>query len=247
VTASCIYEGTIRHRRAAPAREFSHRLAFAYLDLDELPALLGGRLLRASPGALRFRRSDYHGAAGAPLGEAVRDTVQAHTGTRPRGPVRALTQLRSWGHCFNPVSFYYCMGEQGDGVEALLAEVTNTPWGERHAYVLREPEHGTRVLRGSFAKALHVSPFMPMDQTYSLRATEPRETLSVHVESSRGSGAVFDATLALRRRELNAASARALAARYPLATVRVLGLIYAHALGLRLSGARVHRRPAAQT
>jgi DUF1365 family protein len=65
--------------------------------------------------------------------------VAARTGSAPAGPVRLLTNLRYFGHCFNPVSFYYCFDEPGERVEAVVAEVTNTPWGERHAYVL-EPD-----------------------------------------------------------------------------------------------------------
>jgi uncharacterized protein len=70
----------------------------------------------------------------------------------------------------------------------------------------------------------------------------------VHIESCSAAGSLlFDATLALRRRELTAASARSMTVRYPLATVRVLALIYAEALGLRLAGARVYRHPATQS
>ncbi|HLH15109.1 MAG TPA: DUF1365 family protein, partial [Solirubrobacteraceae bacterium] len=143
MSASCIYEGTIRHRRIAPRREFRHRLALAYVDLEELPRLLDGRLLRPRAGALRFRRGDYHGDPRVPLEQAVRDCVQAQTGVRPGGPIRLLTQLRSCGHCFNPVSFYYCLGADGASVEAILAEVTNTPWRERHAYVLAAARGGS--------------------------------------------------------------------------------------------------------
>jgi uncharacterized protein len=258
VSASCIYEGTIRHRRISPRREFRHRLALAYLDLDELPTLLDGRLLARAPGALRFRRRDYHGDAGVALADAVRDTVQAQTRSRPQGPIRVLTQLRSFGHCFNPVSFYYCMSADGAGVEAILAEVTNTPWRERHAYVLsaaadahaRAPgaaaaQGRAHVLDVGFQKALHVSPFMAMDHSYRARASTPAQTLSVHIESSRAGARVFDATLSLTRRELTRASARSMSLRYPLATMRVLALIYAHAVGLKLAGARVHRHPKA--
>ena len=71
-----------------------------------------------------------------PLADAVRDLVEERTGARPAGPIRLLTHLRSFGHCFNPVSFYYCFDPAGERVEAVVAEVTNTPWGERHAYVL---------------------------------------------------------------------------------------------------------------
>jgi uncharacterized protein len=146
-TASAIYEGTVRHRRfAVRSHEFSQRVALAYVDLDELPGLLGGRLLRGRAGLARFRRSDYLGAACVPLADAVRDTVRAHGRARPSGPVRLLANLSAFGHCFNPVSFYYCMDPAGEQVQAVVAEVTNTPWGERRAYVLStEVGAGRRV------------------------------------------------------------------------------------------------------
>ncbi len=243
MTASCIYEGTIRHRRLQPLHEFRHRLALWYVDLDELPELLGGRLLESSPGALRFRRPDYHGDPQMPLTEAVRNTVAEQTGSRPLGPIRLLTQLRSFGHCFNPVSFYYCLSAGADRVQAILAEVTNTPWGERHAYVLAGSREGSPLMVSSVDKAMHVSPFMAMDLSYTARATAPGQTLSVHMESSRAGTRVFDATLSLSRRELTPDSARRLTARYPAATVRVLALIYAQALRLKLAGAGVHPHP----
>src|ERR1019366_5543335 len=113
---------------------------------------------------------------------------------------------------------------------ALVAEVTNTPWGERHAYVIEGKQRDSAVLAGQFGKALHVSPFMGMDHRYEARAATPAQTLSVHISSSRASVTVFDATLALRRRALTRASMARITVRYPLATVRVLALIYAHAV-----------------
>src|ERR1700756_175255 len=234
MSASCIYEGTIRHRRFEPPGEFSHRLALAYLDLDELPGLLEGRLVARRPGLVRFRRRDYLGDPAMPLRRAVRDVVQEQTGARPEGPIRLLTQLRSFGHCFNPVSFYYCFEPGGERVQALVAEVTNTPWGDRHAYVVEGNQRHPAVLAGQFDKALHVSPFMGMDHRYDTRATMPAPTLPVHTPASRAGATVFDATLALRRRELTRASIVGITGRYPLSTVRVLALIYAHALGLKL-------------
>jgi DUF1365 family protein len=244
VSSSCIYEGTIRHRRfAVRPYEFTHRLALAYVDLDELPRLLDGRLTARRPGLLRFRRRDYLGDRATSLPQAVRDAVHAHSGRRPDGPVRVLTQLRSWGHCFNPVSFYYCFDPAGEHIEAVIAEVTNTPWGERYCYVLAPEPVSTGVLGGEFDKALHVSPFMDMDHRYTWRLTPPAQTLSVQIESRRAGALQFDATLALRRYELTRASVARMTVRYPLATVRVLALIYAHALRLRLKGVPVHPRP----
>lgn len=229
----------MRHRRFAVAEhELRHRLALAYLDLDELPELLGGLLLTPRPGPVRFRREDYLGPDSIGLREAVRNTVQAQTGTRPQGPIRLLASLRTWGHCFNPVSFYYCMDPSGETVEEVLAEVTNTPWGERHSYVL-SPQEGpsTGVLAGGgLRKALHVSPFMGMDHHYEWRLTAPRRTLSIHIESHHEGRLAFDATLALERRELTGVSLAAMTARYPLGTLRILALIYAHALVLKLKG-----------
>ena len=239
-SASCLYEGTIRHRRREPHNEFTHRLALAYVDLDEVPSLLGGRLVRRGPGLLRFRRRDYLGDPATPLDTAVRDRVAELSGTRPQGPIRLLTQLRSWGLCFNPVSFYYCFEPDGRPAQ-VLAEVTNTPWGERHSYLL-EAGAGD-VLRGRFAKELHVSPFMGMDHVYEARANDPGASLAVHIDSLREGTPVFDATLSLRRIELTRRSAARFTARYPLATARVLALIYGHAIGLKLAGARVHSHP----
>jgi uncharacterized protein len=243
VSPSCIYEGVIRHRRSEPRREFSHRLALVYLDLEELPHLLGGRLVSPRPGLIRFRRSDYLGHPTVPLDRAVRELVDEQIGDRPAGPIRLLTHLRSFGHCFNPVSFYYCLDPAGERVQALVAEVTNTPWGERHAYVLGTARASGSVLSAQFDKEMHVSPFMGMDHRYQIRASTPGRTLSVHIGSSRAGTTVFDATLSLRRRELTRASMAGTTARYPLATVRVLALIYAHALGLKLAGAPVHPHP----
>jgi DUF1365 family protein len=243
VSSSCIYEGVIRHRRLEPRREFRHRLALVYLDLEELPRLLGGRLVSRRPGVVRFRRRDYLGDRAVPLDRAVRALVSERTGERPAGPIRVLTQLRSFGHCFNPVSFYYCFDAAGERLEAVVAEVTNTPWGERHAYVLGAGDASGRVVNEQFEKAMHVSPFMGMNHRYDVRVSAPGRTLSVHIGSSRAGTTVFDATLSLRRGELTRASMARTTARYPFATVRVLALIYAHALGLKLAGAPVHSHP----
>ena len=248
MSASAIYEGTVRHRRfAVRSHEFRRQITLAYIDLEELPGLLGGRLLARGPGVVRFRRRDYLGDTARPLPDAVRDAAEAQTGVRPRGPIRLLANLSALGHCFNPVSFYYCMDSAGARVDAVVAEVTNTPWGERHTYVLgadsgieEGPEAsslaGNPVLRGDFAKALHVSPFMGMNHRYEWSMTAPAQTLSVHISSRREGRVAFDATLALRRRELTRASFAKLSA----TTLRTLASIYTQAALLRLKGVQVH-------
>ncbi len=246
MSASALYEGTVGHRRfAVRSHEFSHRIALAYLDLDEVEGLLDGRLVAGRPGLVRFRRGDYLGDSAVDLAAAVRACVRGHTGSAPTGPVRVLTHLRTFGHCFNPVSFYYCFTPD-ERLDALVAEVTNTPWGERHVYVLERTSDG-QVLAGQFAKRLHVSPFMGMQQEYQWRAATPAQTLSVHIESSEHGQRVFDATLALRRKPLTRSTLGRVTARYPAATLRVLALIYGQALALKLKGVPLHPRPQGQT
>jgi DUF1365 family protein len=223
---SAFYEGTVEHRRfAVREHAFRHRISMAYLDLGDVPALLGRR----------FRRSDHIGDPGRPLEDVVREIAGPDA---PRGPVRLLTNLRTLGHCFNPVCFYYLFEPDGETVGAVVAEVTNTPWGDRHAYVLHR-EDGRRVLAADLDKRMHVSPFMRMDQRYTLRAAVPGPTLSVRVENREEGAKVFDATLKLERRPLDR---RGLARHYG-ATLRVTALIYAHAVALKLKGVPWHRRP----
>ena len=244
MSASALYAGTVRHRRFAERRrEFRHGLVMAYVDLDELPSLLAGRLVRRRPGLVRFRRSDYLGDPGVPLADAVRARVEAETGAAPAGPIRVLTQLRTFGHCFNPASFYFCFGT-GGRLEALVAEVTNTPWGERHSYVLTRGAVEGCVLQGESEKVLHVSPFFGMDQRYQWRVATPGESLALHIENHERGDRVFDATLSLRRRQLSRASLARVTARYPFATLRILALIYAHAAVIRLRGIRMRPHPA---
>jgi hypothetical protein len=249
---SALYLGSVRHRRfGTPANEFRHRLFMVYLDLGELPGSLEqSRLWSARRPALAwFRRSDHLGDPTIGLEESVRRLLAERTGRCPEGPIGLLTHLRYFGHCFNPVSFYYCWGPGGEELEAVIAHVTNTPWGESHAYVMpvaAAANHGTAtVSSGSFEKVLHVSPLMGMEHVYELRVTDPAERLSVHISSADRTGrAVFDATLALSRQELTARNMAMALARYPFLTIRIMARIYSHALRLRLRGARYFPHPA---
>lgn len=177
-----------------------------------------------------------------PLADCVRELVEERTGTRPGGPVRLLTTLRTLGHNFNPVSFYYCFGTDGARVEAVVAEVTNTPWGECHCYVLRRD--GETVMRDTTKKAFHVSPFLGMDGRYEWRVSEPDGRLLVHIDERDPDGrSVFDATLSLERRALSRARLTRMLLRFPAASLRVVLLIYWNALRLKLKGAPYHPHP----
>jgi uncharacterized protein len=249
--ASCLYEGSVRHRRIGPpADEFRYPLFMAYLDLDEMPELFQKPWLWSArrPAVAWFRRADHLGDSAVPLRDAVSELVWRQAGTRIEGPIRLLTHLRYFGYCFNPVSFYYCYDAGGENVVAVVAHVTNTPWGESHSYVMAvsaPADHGSvSLMRGEFEKRLHVSPLMGMDQVYDWRLTEPDERLSVHIQARRAGGEMtFDATLSLARREITPRMLRRALVRYPFLTARITARIYAQALRLKLGGAKYFPHP----
>lgn len=249
---SALYRGWVRHRRHAPvAHAFRYPLFQVYLDLDELPGVFDGRWLWSArrPNVAWFRRADHLGDPRRPLDEAVRELVEARTSRRPAGPVRLLTHLRHLGFAMNPVSLYFCFAPGGRDVEAIVAEVTNTPWNERHAYVLQpEPaERGAPAWRFSLPKALHVSPFLGMAMRYEWRVTAPGRRLVVHIENHTAEGRVFEATLALRRQPLTGPALAAALLRHPWMTARVALGIYWQALRLWRKRVRFHPHPARST
>lgn len=247
MSASAIYEGVVTHRRHTPAHAFRRRLFLMYLDLDELPELFDGHPLWSArrPAPAWFRRADFLGDPARPLADAVRDVAAEHLDTRPRGPVRMLAHLRYLGHCFNPVTVYWCFAPNGRDVEAVVAEVTSTPWGERHAYVAPAVGNAAHVADSRHEKAMHVSPLQPMDLTYRWRVSLPGERIAIAIDCERAGARVLDARLALRRRAITRRALTTVLARHPAMTLRVLGGIYGQALRLRLKGAPWHPRPEA--
>jgi DUF1365 family protein len=224
------------------------------IDLDELDRVFQGRLLWSTKGmnASWLRRADYLGDARESIKSEVHALVARKLGFASAGPVRMLTHLRTWGYCFNPVTFYYCYAEDGSSLEAIVAEITNTPWKERHAYALDVRGKHPATTTHTFAKDFHVSPFMPMQQTYAWRLGAPSQHLFVHMknysagnQSAEASEAthMFDATLALRRTEISSAALSRVLFTYPFITLKVVAGIYWHALRLRLKGTPFHAHP----
>lgn len=245
---SCIYEGQVSHTRTVPLlHRFTYRVFMMYLDLDELPTVFEKRWFWSTtrPALARFKRSNHLGPAERPLDESVRDLVEAETGARPQGPIRLLTNLSYFGYSFNPVSYYYCFAEDGSTLEAIVAEVTNTPWGERDTYVLPVDASATTgpTRRFTDAKKMHVSPFMPMDMVYDWCFTDPAKRLTVFMANSREGKRIFGASLRLKRTEISGGSLARMLVRFPFMTAKVISAIHWEALKLWWKGAPVYAHP----
>ena len=249
---SAIFEGSVRHRRMSPVpHAFGYRLFMMYLDLAELDEVFRGRWLwSARRWALaRFRREDHFGDAAEALDTSVRRCVEQRTGRRPGGPIRLLTHLSYFGYCFNPVSFFYVYDEDDTQIETIVAEVNNTPWGERHLYVLTHDGHKHSRQLSEFRpkKVMHVSPFMAMEVDYRWRFRTSDGALSIHMETADAAGKIFDATLALRRKEISGLSLARVLGSYPFMTLKIILAIHWQALLLWLKGAPVHAHVARST
>lgn len=248
-SAHRIYEGTIRHRRFQPVtNRFEYRVFFMFLDLAQLPELTGIHPLWSGAGVnlAYFRRKDHMGDPRMPLIRAIRNHVESKTGSRPTGPVRMLTHLRYFGHCFNPVSFYFCYDASDEKVEVIVTEIHNTPWGEEFLYVLpaNESEHASaQWRRHRFKKAFHVSPFMDMDLHCDWRFRLPGERVNVHMINFQRGERLFDASLSLVQKPLTRENLTRVLFHYPGMTVKVLFLIYWQALRLTLKGAPFFTHP----
>jgi DUF1365 family protein len=172
----------------------------------------------------------------------VLDRIERDLGHRPAGAVRMLTHLRTFGYVFNPVTFYYAFGA-GERLEAVAAEITNTPWGERHTYVLDARGLDAPALRWRFRKGFHVSPFLDMDFDYDWRLSAPGEELEVHMSNLRDGRPVFEAGLLCRRRDLTARNLAVVLAKHPLLTQRISLVIYLQAALLWLKRVPFHVHP----
>lgn len=234
---SALYRGWVSHRRLLPrVHGFRYRMGMLYLDLAEQSQVLGLSWLAGHSrwAAFAFRETDYlplFTRQGITLSDAVRQRVEQALGHAPQGRICLLTQPRSWGLSFNPISLFYCFESDGS-LAAILCEVSNTPWRERYHYVL--PTHATGESCHRVAKSFHVSPFLPRDLEYRMRFSAPDQKLHVTLQDWQGEQKIFEAGLGLERIELTRQSLHRHLLAFPWMTGKTLLGIYWQALRLLL-------------
>lgn len=245
---SAIYQGVVRHRRFSPTQhEFEYPLFMFLLKADELPSVLtrfwqlGNSALRLA----RFRRADYIGHESDSVDASVKRKIAELRGIPEQdvhGEVFMLVHLRYFGFYFSPLNVYY-LRDQGE-FRYMLAEVSNTPWNERH-YYLQELEDITAQ-----EKQFHVSPFNPMSQQYRWKILPPdadHGNCSIHLQchdlEDPDQAKVFDATMQLKRLQLNQVHLRNVLLKTPMQTLSVVVGIYWQALKLFIKGTPLYKHP----
>lgn len=244
-TKSAIYKGEVFHSRTSPRKHaFSYTVFMVYLDLSEEESFfsLSPFWSNKGRGLAQFKRKDFHGDATKPLDESVRLSVRNALGFTPSGPVRMLANLRYFGYVMNPLVVYYCFDSEGVGLQAIVAEVNNTPWNEKHAYVLdcrRDSAHSDderRVHTHRFDKAFTVSPFNPLNMTYCWQSSVPDKALTIDIQTLLHGEKNFEAKLNLSKVAVTGRELNRLLIQYPFFTVKVIVSIYWQAFRLFLKG-----------
>jgi DUF1365 family protein len=240
---SALYRGELLHARhdALARRAFRYGVYVAAIDLDELDVLHRELRLFSYRGRNLFALHDRDYATGDLRG-GLADLV-AGNGLPVPHTTRLVTNLRVAGYVFNPVSFFLGYDARG-ALTSVVAEVNNT-YGGRLRYVLGPAQC---IAPGVYrhVRELFVSPFLHGELVYDFAFDAPLDGARLAIDmnvSDRSGRRVFTARLSGARAPLSDRTLLAAAARYPLMTAQVIGLIHWQAIKLRLLGVP-YRRPA---
>lgn len=231
-----VFTGTVRHRRFKTClRDFSYRVFMTMINLDDVSELFNaGSLWGTGRALVQFRREDYLRSERA-LTDEVMWSLKNTLGIEQRGHLLMLTNPRILGYLINPITVVFCFNQANTGLQAVILEVTNTPWKERVRYVLPcDPE--ARTQRIKFGKEMHVSPFLPMSMCYEFRCNNPGEKVAVHLRNLENDQCVFDATVALSNQGCGQQVKRKVLRDYPWMTMKVFLAIHWQALKIFIQG-----------
>lgn len=185
--SSALYQGVVIHGRVEPKKHhFHYKLFLFWLDLENIEQTCRDikGLAYNRRGLVQFKREDYLDQPSKPLHVRALERMNELSDKPLKGKVYFLGQLRTLGFYFSPVNFYYLQGEDGHFTH-LLAEVSNTPWDQRHHYLVTLPEkdnpHSLNDVISPTEKAFHVSPFNPMDMEYRWQVSQPGEKLNLSI------------------------------------------------------------------
>ena len=234
---SNIYLGNIVHRRFSPKKHsFDYSLYMLALDVSEVEDAKAGLGLFGFSWyhPLRFSAKDYLKGEPNGLMQRITNKVLELSGHNDIQRVVMLVQVRCFGIYFSPANFYFCY-DQNNQCTQMLAEVSNTPWNERHYYLIDLLNSGEKVSKKDF----QVSPFMDLDMSYFWQVKAPSDNNSnimIRIENKKLNSAngkidkLFDANLMMKKQSFNQKSLLQVWCQLPVMTLKIVLGIYWQAL-----------------
>lgn len=245
---SAVYFGSVSHQRFSPKQHyFKYNIGLLLLDLDEIQQLASlscwFSITRFAP--IHFRAADY-------LRDGVtKDNKYNILQLKQRVKKKMLDlgaeveceqiifagQVRQFGIYFSPVNFFF--GYHQGQAHYMLAEVSNTPWNERHYYLITlNKTDDTSLKKGldSNKKAFHVSPFMDLNMHYFWQVSEPDEHLRIGITNIAEDKRLFKALLSVKRNPFDTHSLARMVRTFPIMSIKTLFGIYWQAAKLFFKG-----------
>ena len=236
---SKIYLGNIVHRRFSPKKHsFNYTLYMLALDVSEVENAKEGVGLFGFSWfhPLRFVEKDYLRSEPYGLKQRITNKVMQLNGHSDINRIVMLVQVRCFGLYFSPANFYFCY-DKDDRCTQMLAEVSNTPWNERHYYLVDLLDKAKQVNE----KVFQVSPFMDLDMSYYWQVRAPNKEsnkLVINIENKRTNklngkvDKLFDVNLNMEKQSLSQRNLLRVWCQLPMMTIKVVSGIYWQALKL---------------
>lgn len=225
---SGIYWGNVHHRRFGRIEhQFDYQVYMLGLDLDEIDELASRSVVFGKRwyNPIKFDEKDYIKSEPGTLKQRIYRKVKQLGGEWAEDSrVTLLAQVRCFGLYFSPINCYFCYSDSGE-CQYMLAEVSNTPWNQRHYYLISLSEEMETK------KSFHVSPFMDMDMMYRWKISPPNERVLVNIENYKESK-VFNACLTMKKHEFSKSELGRTFRAIPLMTLKIVAGIYWQALKL---------------
>jgi DUF1365 family protein len=219
---------------------FHYRIFLFYIDLDELD-LLNKKLFLFSRNRFNFfsfRDAEHlqlpldRPDKAKPTKEHITDYLRQNGFQFNGQRIMLLTNLNVLGYNFNPVSFYFVI-DRNNKPCCAVAEVSNT-FREMKLYFMGPECLDDKGFRLNTAKYFYVSPFIDHDAHFDFNLTPPDQKLNLRIDDHKGDERFFISTLTGSRRRLSNAALVWYSIRFPLITLRTMGLIHWNALLLWL-------------
>lgn len=232
---SCLYRCKVRHSRTKPKQ---HRFAYDCfvfcIDLDEIPKLSKKLRLFAhnSRAPYALRDSDHLEIGGSTIRENVESFLRIKGVSTEPGRIDLVTNLRTWGYVFNPVSFYFVYDKEQQPL-CVVAEVANT-FNEQKLYLVESRNEKTGTFRQSHKKLFYISPFSSPDTHLNFALNPPEDRISLSITENDSEGTYFISSLQGKRTELSDTNLLRYTLRFPFITLKVIAAIHWEAARLYL-------------